>query len=63
MTVLKNRHATTALSEENRHARLSHSKQLLTNIYPVMLASCSHDGKFVGERILKIGKHLAKLEA
>jgi len=30
------------LSEANFHARLSHSKQLLTNIHPVMLASfCS----------------------
>ena len=38
MFVLKNCHSL-ELSERNFHARLSHSKQLLYNIYPMMLAS------------------------
>jgi len=37
MFVLKNGHAP-ELSGENSHAKLSHSKQLLKNIHPVMLA-------------------------
>jgi len=38
MFVVKNRHAL-ELSEANSHAKLSHSKQLLKNIHPMMLAS------------------------
>jgi len=41
MLMLKNRHAP-KLSGANCYAKLSHSKQLLKNIYPVMLAQfCS----------------------
>jgi len=38
MFVLKNRYAHAELSEANFHAKLSHSKQLLKNIHPVILA-------------------------
>jgi len=37
MFMLKNRHAP-ELSGANCHAKLSHLKQLLKNIYPMMLA-------------------------
>jgi len=37
MSVLKNRHAP-ELSEANCHAELAHSRQMLENIHPAMLA-------------------------
>ena len=39
MSMLKNRHSS-ELSGANCHANLSHSKQLLKNIHPMILAQC-----------------------